>query len=253
MNLFNLVYEKLKDAFEKAGFADTDILLRLSDRPDISDYQANGALSLAKKLGQNPREIATQIVQHLTDDFFAKVSVDGPGFINLTLSDNTLTKNAFSIFSSQRFGFTPKDGNKRIVVDYGNPNVAKILHAGHIPSANLGNSVIQLCRFAGDFVVGENYLGDWGRPMGLMIAAMQERFPDLPYFDENAETFPTEAPFTNDDLIQMYPEASARIKTDEAFLNKARENTRLLQEGHKGYRALWKQFLNISIENMKKT
>ena len=151
MNLFTLVHAKLQEAFNKAGFPDADILLRLSDRPDISDYQANGALALAKKIGKNPREIATQITQYLTDDFFAKVSVDGPGFINLTVSDNILIKNAFSILSSDRFGFTLKDGNKRIVVDYGNPNVAKILHAGHIPSANLGQSVINLCRVAGDF------------------------------------------------------------------------------------------------------
>ncbi|MDD3669110.1 MAG: arginine--tRNA ligase [Alphaproteobacteria bacterium] len=254
MTLSDLIKDKAAAAFTAAGFGGAETLTRPSDRPDIGDYQINGALAYAKVTKQNPRVVADAAAAELRKDaFFASVSVDGPGFVNLKIADDALGKLAPEILGSGTCGYAPAGAPTKIVMDYGGPNVAKILHAGHLPSANLGEAVLRLCRFAGDVVVGENYLGDWGRPMGLMIEAVREKYPDLPYFDAKATAFPKHPPFTNDDLIDMYPAASARIKTDADFLARARESTRLLQEGHAGYRALWRQFLDMSVASMKKT
>lgn len=253
MNLTTLVKEKVQNAFNQNDFLESPLLVRLSDRPDISDYQANGALQLAKQLKQNPREVAEKIAAVLKEDsFFEKVTVDGPGFINMTISNQALSDIAFDILSSPKGGYEQETPAKKVVVDYGGPNVAKALHVGHLRPAVIGEAVKRLHTFAGDTVIGDVHLGDWGLPMGLLITEIQERNPDLPYFEASfTGDYPKEAPFTSQDLEKMYPLASQKSKTDETYLAKAKENTRLLQNGARGHRALWEHFINLSVSDIR--
>lgn len=253
MNLFNTIKEKVDTAYRANGFENANTLVRLSDRPDISDYQSNGALALAKELKQNPRVLAQAIANCLkTDSFFDTVTVDGPGFINMKVSNKALSDLAFDILSAEKGGYERSIAPKTVVLDYGGPNVAKALHVGHLRPAVIGESIKRILAFAGDNTIGDVHLGDWGKPMGLLITVIQEKYPALPYFnaDYNGE-YPKEAPFTSKDLEVMYPEASARSKEDEAFALKAAENTKLLQDGHRGYRALWQHFINLSVADIK--
>ncbi len=253
MNLLNQIKEKVATAFTACGFDTSNTLVRLSDRPDMSDYQANGALPLAKALKQNPRSIAEPIAAKLREDsFFESVSVDGPGFINMRISDAVLGAQAFNVLSGPQCGYERPDEIKTIVLDYGGPNVAKALHVGHLRPAVIGESIKRICRFVGDKVIADVHLGDWGKPMGLLITELQDRFPNLPYFDDTfTGDYPAEAPFTSKDLETLYPVASAHAKEDEDYAARARENTRLLQNGHRGYRALWNHFINLSVSDIK--
>lgn len=253
MSLSRLVKEKVKNAYIAAGFENAPILTRLSDRPELSDYQSNGALALAKELKQNPRQIAAQIAGELQkDDFFESVTVDGPGFINLKIAANALEENAFKVFSEPRLGFELEGAPLKTVIDYGGPNVAKALHVGHLRPAVIGESIKRIHAFAGDEIIGDIHLGDWGLPMGLLITEIQERHPNLPFFDPNYEGVGENVPFGVKDLESIYPIASQKSKEDADYLARAKENTRLLQNGHKGYRALWKVFVDLSVEEMKK-
>lgn len=254
MNLTLCVKEKTESAFKVCGFEEAQTLVKLSDRPDMSDYQANGALPLAKQLKQNPRVIAEQIAAVLREDsFFAKVSVDGPGFINMTIADSALGQLAYNILNTPKGGYERQTPPQKVVIDYGGPNVAKALHVGHLRPAVIGESIKRIHAFAGDDIIGDIHLGDWGLPMGLLITEIQEKQPELPYFDDSyTGEYPKEAPFTVKDLETMYPIASQKSKVDEAFLARAKENTRLLQDGHRGYRALWQHFIDLSICEMKK-
>lgn len=254
MNLLTQIKLKTEQAFRACGFDATNTLVRLSDRPDISDYQANGALPLAKALRQNPRQIAEQIAEKLrTDSFFAKVSVDGPGFINMTVADSVLGVSVYDVLAGERCGYECPDTPKTVVLDYGGPNVAKALHVGHLRPAVIGESVKRICQFVGDKTIADVHLGDWGKPMGLLITELQDRQPDLPYFDEAyTGDYPEEAPFTGKDLETLYPIASQHAKEDEGFAERAHQNTKLLQDGHRGYRALWQHFINLSVTDIKK-
>ena len=224
MSLSLLVKEKVAQAYQSCGFADAQTLVRLSDRPDISDFQSNGALSLAKTLKQNPRMIAQQIADKLAEDsFFSKISVDGPGFINMSVSDEALTQHAFDVLNSKQLGYKRLDEPQTVVIDYGGPNVAKALHVGHLRPAVIGEAVKRIHIFAGDKTIGDVHLGDWGLPMGLLITEIQENQPDLPYFNDSFEgEYPTEAPFTVKDLETMYPIASQKSKSDADYLAKAK-------------------------------
>ncbi len=254
MSLSALVKEKVSQAYHLCGFSDAQTLVRLSDRPDISDFQSNGALTLAKTLKQNPRAIAQQIADILVQDlFFEKISVDGPGFINMTISKQALTENANVILNTPTLGYERLDEPKTVVVDYGGPNVAKALHVGHLRPAVIGESVKRIHIFAGDKTIGDVHLGDWGLPMGLLITEIREKQPDLPYFDDSfTGEYPKEPPFTVKDLETMYPIASQKSKTDAEYLATAKENTRLLQNGHRGFRALWQHFIDTSIAEIRK-
>lgn len=253
MNLLNQIKEKVATAFTACGFDASNTLVRLSDRPDMSDYQANGALPLAKALKQNPRQIAEKIAEKLrADSFFESVSVDGPGFINMRISNSVLGEQAFDVLSNPECGYERPDMPKTVVLDYGGPNVAKALHVGHLRPAVIGEAVKRICRFVGDKVIADVHLGDWGKPMGLLITELQDKRPDLPYFDDTfAGDYPTEAPFSSRDLETMYPIASAHAKEDEEYAARARENTRLLQNGHRGYRALWQHFIDLSVADIE--
>lgn len=253
MNLLNTVKEKVSMAYSKNGYENAQTLVRLSDRPDISDYQSNGALTLAKELKQNPRAIAQKIADVLKEDsFFETVSVDGPGFINMKVANNALTNMAQEILAGNKGGYERNSAPKKIVLDYGGPNVAKALHVGHLRPAVIGESIKRILTFVGDVTIGDVHLGDWGKPMGLLITTIEEKYPNLPYFDENfTGEYPKDAPFTSKDLEVMYPQASARSKEDESFAQKAAKNTKLLQDGHKGYRALWQHFIDLSVSDIK--
>ncbi len=253
MNLLNQIKEKVAAAFTVCGLNADNTLVRLSDRPDMSDYQANGALPLAKQLHQNPRQIAEKIAEQLrTDSFFSKVSVDGPGFINMTVSDITLGQEVYSILSDKTCGYERPDKPKTIVLDYGGPNVAKALHVGHLRPALIGESIKRICAFVGDKTIGDVHLGDWGKPMGLLITEIQDRQPDLPYFDPHFHgSYPTKPPFTVQDLENLYPTASQHAKDDPDFAKRAHENTKLLQDGHPGYRALWQHFIDLSVTDIR--
>lgn len=253
MNLINLIKEKVGHAFKVNNFNDKNTLVRLSDRPDISDYQSNGALPLAKELKQNPRVIAEKIADVLRQDsFFENVSVDGPGFINMKVTNEALSGLAYEILSTKTAGYERTDAPLKIVLDYGGPNVAKALHVGHLRTAIIGEAIKRIMKFAGDTVIGDVHLGDWGKPMGLLITLIKEQQPNLPYFDENhTGEYPKEPPFTSQDLQVLYPQASTRAKEDEDFALQARENTRLLQDGHPGYQALWQHFVNLSVSDIR--
>ena len=253
MNLTSLVKQKVQSAFENAGFENATLLVRLSDRPDISDYQSNGALPLAKELKQNPRALAEKIAAFLKEDsFFEKVSVDGPGFINMTISNAALSDVAYSILSTEKSGYENPAEAKTVVFDYGGPNIAKALHVGHLRPAIIGEAVKRLHKFVGNKVIGDVHLGDWGLPMGLLMAELSEREPESVYFNPVYEgEYPAEAPFTGHDLEVMYPIASQKSKQDPAYLAKAKDFTRRLQNKEKGLLALLNKFVELSVGSIR--
>jgi len=253
MNLMNEIKKRVQNAFNLSGFENADILVKISDRPDMSDYQSNGALPLAKQTKQNPRAIAEKIADVLrSDDFFSKISVDGPGFINMTISDTKLGEMTFDILGNSKGGYERTDSPKKVVLDYGGPNVGKALHIGHLRPANIGDAVRRIMTFAGDETIGDAHLGDWGRPMGLVITELKRTYPDMPYFkDDYTSDDGYQVPFTIKDVAEAYPTASAKAKADEVYMNEAKEATRLLQTGHKGYYDLWKRFVDITVADDK--
>jgi len=251
MNLQNIVADAVEAVFQGLKL-DVVPLVHPSDRPDIGDFQCDNALSLAKTLHQAPRDIAIKIAGDLQKNpLFQKVSVDGPGFINMTLDNQFLTDKAFEIIGSEKSGFEGHTPLK-IVLDYCGPNLGKVLHVGHLRPAVIGEAIKRLMTFAGDEVIGDTHLGDWGRPMGLIITEIQARYPDLPCFAPDWDGGDFDLPITQKDLENMYPVASQKSKEDDTYLAKAKTNTRLLQEGSKMHRALWKKFTLISIDSVKK-
>ena len=254
MNLLNQIKEKVASAYQACGFGAENTLVRLSDRPDMGDYQSNGALPLAKALKQPPRVLAEKIADVLRgDSFFSRVSVDGPGFINMTVSDTILGQQVYPILADSKCGYERPDQPKTVLLDYGGPNVAKALHVGHLRPAVIGESVKRICQFVGDKTIADVHLGDWGKPMGLLIAELKQKQPNLPYFDDSfTGEYPAEAPFTAHDLETLYPMASAHAKEDESFAALAHECTKKLQDGHRGYRALWDKFISLSVADIRK-
>ena len=254
--ILELISNVVGDGFEACGYDRNLGKVSVSNRPDLCEYQCNGALAAAKLYRKAPIMIAGDVVKQLMNaPQFAKVEAVAPGFINLTLSAEYVAEYVKEMAASERFGCEKPDGEKAktIVIDYGGPNVAKPLHVGHLRSAIIGESVKRICRFMGDKVIGDVHLGDWGLQMGLIIEGLRSQQPDLPYFDDSFEgEYPTEAPFTIGELEQIYPAASARSKEDEEFKKAAHEATFKLQNGVPGYMALWQHILNVSIEDLKK-
>ena len=218
-----------------------------SDRPDLADFQCNGALAAAKAAKANPRDIAGRVAARLAGDpRLSGVEVAGPGFINLRLSDAALAERAAAIAADPRLGAGLAEPARRVVIDYAGPNVAKPMHVGHLRSSIIGESLKRLFRFRGDQVWGDAHFGDWGFQMGLLIVALGDERPDLPYLAEGDGPFPEESPVTLEDLERLYPLAAAKAKADPEYRDRARKATAELQAGRPGYRALWRHFVVVS-------
>ena len=248
----------MEDAFESAGFDRSFGMISLSNRPDLAEYQCNGAMAAAKKYGVKPIDVATKALEVIKSDadkckMFDKIEAVMPGFINITLSPAYLSTYVDEMASLADFGVDKSGSGKTVIIDYGGANVAKPLHVGHLRSAVIGESIKRICRFYGDKVIGDVHLGDWGLQMGLVITELKHRQPDLVYFDENFEgDYPKEAPFTISELEEIYPCASGKSKEDEAYKAEALQATFDLQHGRKGYRALWKHIMSVSVADLKK-
>lgn len=249
-----LLSEEMGKAFEAAGYAPELGRVTVSNRPDLCEYQCNGAMAGAKQYHKAPMIIAGEAAEALKDhSIFAEVCVAAPGFLNLKLSESSVADYLNGMRTAEKFGFEPAGGVKKIIIDYGGPNVAKPLHVGHLRSAVIGESIKRICRYAGHEVIGDIHMGDWGLQMGLIIYELSLRKPELPYFDDEfAGEYPHEAPFTISELEEIYPSASAKSKEDADYKQKAMEATQRLQSGVRGYRALWKHIIAVSIADLKK-
>ncbi len=247
MTLLDELSAILGEAFAAAGLDAAYGRVARADRPDLAQFQCNGALAAAKAAKQNPRALAQSVLDKLdASDVFSETAIAGPGFINLALHDAWL-----AVRADGRNGWRSPSLEK-LVIDYGGPNVAKPLHVGHLRAAIIGESLKRITRAAGDEVIGDAHLGDWGLQMGQLISELELREPDLPYFDIDAQgPFPADPPITLADLEAMYPAASAACKEDEARAGLAREATKALQDGRPGYRALWRHFVDLSVAAMK--
>ena len=252
--LSELITKEMEQAFTAAGYDAKFAKVTVSNRPDLCEYQCNGAMAAAKTYKKAPIMIANDIVANLQDsECFAQVDAVNPGFINLKLKSSFVTAFLNEMSGDDTLGVEKEADPKTILIDYGGPNVAKPLHVGHLRSAIIGESVKRIMRFKGNDVTGDIHLGDWGYQMGLIITELEKRQPDLPYFDESFEgEYPKEAPFTIGELEEIYPTASGYAKEHEDYREKALQATYLLQNGHKGYRAIWKHIMNVSVTDLKK-
>lgn len=244
----------MSDAFEKAGYDRGYGKVALSNRPDLCEYQCNGAMAGAKAYKKAPVQIAEDVVEKLQGSpVFSMAEAVGPGFINLKVNPEFLVSFLKEMEADEHLSVEKAQEPKTILIDYGGPNVAKPLHVGHLRSAIIGESMKRLGRFLGHKVIGDVHLGDWGLQMGLIITELKHRSPDLVYFQEGFEgPYPQEAPFTIGELEEIYPAASARSKEDEAYKEEAMEATHLLQQGKPGYHALWNHILQVSMADLKK-
>jgi arginyl-tRNA synthetase len=235
------------DAFAQIGLSDKYGEVVPSQRPELAQFQCNGAMAAAASAERTPRDIAEEITTVVAmHPNIATAEVAGPGFINLTITDEALTQWANRASSDPTLGFPTATDPATVVVDYAGPNVAKAMHVGHIRATIIGDSLARLFSFAGHRVIRDPHFGDWGFQMGLLIAAIEDDQPDLPYFDEGEVEFPATSPVTLDDLQRIYPEAAERARNDTSFADSAREKTVALQQGHHGYRALWQQMKAVS-------
>jgi arginyl-tRNA synthetase len=242
------------DAFMACGYDSRYGEVVTSSRPDLAQFQCNGALAAAKAYQTTPRQIAQAVSERLAaSPSFAAVSIAGPGFINLTLTDDYLTAQLGQMLTDERLGCSQLEQPQRVVVDYGGANIAKPMHVGHLRAAIIGESLKRLARFVGHDVVGDVHLGDWGMPMGMIIAELAWRHPTWPYFSAtNHDSFPAESPVTIDDLAEVYPAAVKRANEDATALEVARQATFELQRGRPGYRALWQQVVNVSVAELRR-
>lgn len=252
--ILELLSEEMGKAFETAGYDAALGRVTISNRPDLCEYQCNGAMAGAKQYKKAPIAIASDVAEQLKGSrAFSEVQAVAPGFLNLKISKKYLLEIIETMASEPKFGLEQPEKKKKIIIDYGGANVAKPLHVGHIRSAVIGESIKRICRYAGHEVIGDVHLGDWGLQMGLVITGVQDRQPDLVYFDEKYQgEYPKEAPFTISELEEIYPAASAKSKEDPEYKARAMEATFKLQSGVRGYRALWKHILNVSVEDLRK-
>ena len=252
--ILDVISEEVKKAFEAAGYDRELGRVTLSNRPDLCEYQCNGSLAGAKKYHKAPIMIAQGVAEALKENpVFSEVSAVAPGFLNLNVSESFLSGYLNEMAASEKFGVPEPEKRETIIIDYGGPNVAKPLHVGHLRTAIIGESVKRILRYAGHEVIGDIHLGDWGLQMGQVITELEERQPELPYFDESyTGEYPEEAPFTITDLEEIYPTASGKCKVDEAYKERALENTKKFQNGVRGYRALWKHIMNVSLPDIKR-
>ena len=252
--ILDAISEEMRKAFAEAGYDEELGKVSLSNRPDLCEYQCNGAMAGAKKYHKAPIMIAGEVAEKLKDSaVFSEVNAVAPGFLNLKVSDVFLCDYLKGMEAADKFGLETPEEEKTVIVDYGGPNVAKPLHVGHLRSAVIGESVKRIARYAGYKVIGDIHLGDWGLQMGLIITELQERKPELPYFDESfTGEYPKEAPFTISELEEIYPAASAKSKEDAAFMERAHNATLKLQSGDKACTAIWKHIMAVSKADLKK-
>lgn len=252
--ILDLISDEMKDAFEQAGYARDLGKVTLSNRPDLCEYQCNGAMAGAKQYKKAPIMIANDVAAKLSDSkVFERAEAVAPGFLNLTLKDAFVGEYISNMRADEKYGLEEVKNPAKIVIDYGGPNVAKPLHVGHLRSAIIGESIKRIARYMGHEVVGDIHLGDWGQPMGLIMNELKVRKPELVYFDEDyAGEYPAEPPFTIAELEEIYPFASRRSKEDEAYKADAMACTYKLQSGVRGYRALWDHIIAVSVADLKK-
>lgn len=253
--LIDLITEQVTNAFTGQGYDAKYGKVTLSNRPDLCEYQCNGAMAAAKEYKCAPFMISDKIAQALAEnELFESVESVKPGFINMKVSPAYLAKYVSDMKADEgRFGCDKAAHPKTIIVDYGGANVAKPLHVGHLRSAVIGESIKRIGKFMGHHMIGDVHLGDWGLQMGLIIVELKERKPDLVYYDESyTGEYPKEAPFTISELEDIYPTASKKSKEDEAFREAAMEATSQLQTGRRGYRALLAHILDVSVTDLKK-
>ncbi len=252
--ILGLLSEEMGKAFEAAGYGAELGKVTLSNRPDLCEYQCNGAMAGAKQYHKAPIMIANEVAEKLADSaVFKEAAAVAPGFLNLKISEEFLLNVVEQMAQESKFGLELPENPKKIIIDYGGANVAKPLHVGHLRPAIIGESIKRICRYAGHEVIGDVHLGDWGLQMGLVIMGLKERQPDLVYFDEDFQgEYPQEAPFTISELEEIYPAASAKSKEDAEYKAAAMEATYKLQSGVRGYRALWQHILNVSVADLKK-
>ena len=245
--------EYIKNKIKECGYEVEEVTLNVSSRKEFGDYQYNGAMALAKQVGKNPRDIATEIVEAIKkDNKYKDINIAGPGFINITFSDKELIEHINDLNEDINLNYG-NDNPKTIFMDYGGANVAKALHVGHLRSANIGEALKRLVVALGNKAIADTHLGDWGRPIGLVMTEIKHRQPDLPYFDPNFEgEYPKESPVTNDDLMEIYPYASEKAKNDEEYMEEARDITSKFQLGDKGLMALWNHIMDVSKADIKR-
>ena len=252
--MLDLLSAEVAKAFAEAGYDEKYARVSLSNRPDLCEYQCNGAMAVAKEYHKAPIMIANAVVEAMQgSEVFGEVQAVNPGFINMKVNNEYLSQYLNGMEKDERMGCEKAENPKTIMIDYGGPNVAKPLHVGHLRSAIIGESVKRIARFAGHKVIGDVHLGDWGLQMGLIITELRERKPELVYFDEAYEgEYPAEAPFTISELEEIYPTASGKAKQDEAYKEAAMQATYELQHGRRGYQALLKHILNVSVTDLKR-
>lgn len=251
MSFIKEIENDIKKIINKLGYDIENVTLVISNRPDLGEYQINDAMKLAKIYKKNPRDIATSILEELEKDTrFVNVNIAGSGFINLSISNeyllNCMNKTIENVYNN-----IDLPEKKKIIIDYGGANVAKILHVGHLRSANIGEALKRLARFLGHEIIGDVHLGDSGLQAGIVCLEMKERYPELICFNEDYHGEEFDLPITNEDLSYIYPEGSTRIKSDEKLLSEARNITYLIQKGHIGYCNLWDKISTLSIETIK--
>lgn len=252
--LLDILSEGFEKAFEECGYEDKYGKVTISNRPDLCEFQCNGAMAAAKAYKKAPFIIAGEIVEKMKDcPMFSEITAVNPGFINLKVSESFIAGYVKEMSLDEMLGCEINENPKTIVIDYGGPNVAKPLHVGHLRPAIIGETLKRLYRFKGDKVIGDVHLGDWGMPIGLIIEELKERKPDLVYFKEGFTEDMTEAkpPFVISELEEIYPTASAKSKVDEEFRNRAEQNTFELQNGNVAYKALWQHIINVSVADLK--
>ncbi len=252
--VLELLTEEFKKAFAQCGYDEKYAKVTLSNRPDLCEYQCNGAMAAVKEYKKAPIMIASEVVEQLKDSqIFEEITAVPPGFINMKVSGKFLADFVNEMSKDENLGMEKNNPPKTVVIDYGGANVAKPLHVGHLRPAVIGEALKRLCRFAGDEVIGDVHLGDWGMPIGLIIEQLRDEQPGLVYFDESyTGEYPAEAPFDISELERIYPFASKRSKEDEEFKERAHQATLKLQEGIPAYRAIWEHIMKISVADLKK-
>lgn len=246
------------DAFEAEGVDRSFGDVVVSQRPELADFQCNGALAAAKAAGRNPREIAEGVAGRVeSPDMVASIEIAGPGFLNISVTDDYLAAVVSSMESSDRLDVATLDDPRTLVVDYGGPNMSKALHVGHLRAAVIGESLKRIFRFLGYNTIGDIHIGDWGMPVGQLIVELEDRQPDLVYFDPEYDVtadgpYPSESPVTLDDLSDMYPVITQRCADEPETAERARQATFDLQNGREGYLAVWKHFHDVSVSEQRK-